>query len=232
MLNPLLSSEDRGVLILLHGVEQDVDEFSQALVLAKMTLLSVISRDSVLFSSKSGPVGVMASLDVKRYEHLVEVVGRFSSYKDIPEPGSAAVVPQDRCVDAAVAGGTHFLRKLYTASQLVNFLRLAPDGIGQAEMRTGSRWVLDMAARALMSPAFERISLTEGEWDFVSALKKRSPGKVDRRDLIEMMGHNISFYGRNRMDALVRRLRLKIGASTAADSPIQTVHGLGYVWRE
>jgi len=80
--------------------------------------------------------------------------------------------------------------------------------------------------------AVKKIPLTESEWSFASALKRHSPNKVDRRDLIRMMGYNSSFYERNRMDAMVRRLRHKILAITTTLNPIQTVHGIGYVWRE
>jgi DNA-binding response OmpR family regulator len=163
---------------------------------------------------------------------LQEVVGRFTSYKDIPMQGSAEPGVPDLYADALGGSPDHLLRQSYTGLALVNLLRSKVLTGASPAAQLGSRWALEMSSRSLLCPSREKIPLTESEWSFASALKRHSPNKVDRRDLIRMMGYNSSFYERNRMDAMVRRLRHKILAITTTLNPIQTVHGNGYVWRE
>jgi hypothetical protein len=186
----------------------------------------------VVLASNDGPIGVFASMALHLDEGLQEVVGRFTSYKDISRQGSAVSGPGDFYSEALDGDPDHFLRQTYTGLDLDHLIRSKMHTRLSSSSPNSARWMLEMSSRSLLCPTREKISLTESEWSFTSALKRHSPNKVDRRDLIQMMGYNSSFYERNRMDAMVRRLRHKILAVTATLNPIQTVHGIGYAWRD
>ena len=232
MLPPSVPGADRGMLILCYGQSSDVQSYDRALVLANQAIVCRPAPGHMVLASNDGPIGVFASMALQLDEGLQEVVGRFTSYKDIAMQGSAELGLPDLYAEALARAPDHFLRQPYTGRALVHLLRLKSGAGASLSAPPGSRWVLEMSSRSLLSPSREKIPLTESEWSFTSALKRCSPSKVDRRDLIQMMGHNVRFYERNRMDAMVRRLRHKILATTKTLNPIQTVHGIGYIWRE
>lgn len=232
MLPPSVPGADRGMLILCYGQSSDVQSYDRALVLANQAIVCRPAPGHMVLASNDGPIGVFASMALQLDEGLQEVVGRFTSYKDIAMQGSAELGLPDLYAEALAGAPDHFLRQPYTGRALVNLLRLKSGAGASLSAAPGSRWVMEMSSRSLLSPNRKKIPLTESEWSFTSALKRCSPSKVDRRDLIQMMGHNVRFYERNRMDAMVRRLRHKILATTKTLNPIQTVHGIGYIWRE
>lgn len=232
MLPPSLPGADRGTLILCYGQSADVQSYARTLVLANQAIACRPAPGHMVLTSNDGPIGVFASMALQLDEGLQEVVGRFTSYKNVVMQGSAEAGLPDLHAEALAGPPDHFLRLPYTGLALANLLRSKTRTGAPSAAQPGSRWVLEMASRSLLCPTREKIPLTESEWSFTSALKRHSPNKVDRRDLIQMMGYNSSFYERNRMDAMVRRLRHKILATTTSLNPIQTVHGIGYVWRE
>lgn len=232
MLPPSLPGADRGTLILCYGQSSDVQSYARALVLANQSIVCRPAPGHMVLTSNDGPIGVFASMALQLDEGQQEVVGRFTSYKEIATQGRTDSGLSDLDAEDLVDASDHFLRQPYTGLALVNLLRSKMGASASPSAPPGSRWVLEMSSRSLLCPSRGKIPLTESEWSFTSALKRHSPNKVDRRDLIEMMGYNSSFYERNRMDAMVRRLRQKIQATTPTLNPIQTVHGIGYVWRE
>lgn len=232
MLPSSLPGVDRGTLILCYGQSSDVQSYARALVLANQAIVCRPAPGHMVLASNDGPIGVFASMALQLDEGLQEVVGRFTSYKDMAPQGLAEPGSPDLYAEALAGAPDHFLRQPYTGLALVNLLRSKTPTGAPSAAPSGSRWALEMSSRSLLCPSREKIPLTESEWSFTSALKRHSPNKVDRRDLIQMMGYNSSFYERNRMDAMVRRLRHKILATTTTLNPIQTVHGIGYVWRE
>jgi hypothetical protein len=232
MLPPSFPSCDKGTLILCYGQSSDVQAYARSLVLANQAIIIRPAPGHIVLVSNDGPIGVFASMALHLDEDLQEVVGRFTSYKNIPANGGPASSLSDLYAEALAGESDHFLLRRYSGLELVNLLRSNMRTSLPPSVLTAARWTLEMSSRSLLCPSHEKIPLTESQWIFTSALKRHSPNKVDRRDLIQMMGYNASYYDRNRMDAMVRRLRHKILATTATVNPIQTVHGIGYVWRE
>jgi DNA-binding response OmpR family regulator len=106
--------------------------------------------------------------------------------------------------------------------------RIIPSGDNEPQSATTDRWMLSRGNWQLVSPAGTVVSLTGRELHFVEALLT-TPGKPVKRDtVIEMLGYSDIEYANRAMDSLVLRLRRKILTATQSESPIRTVHAIGY----
>ncbi len=93
-------------------------------------------------------------------------------------------------------------------------------------------WELLPGCWCLLAPAGQRIELTAQEYAFMVALAKASLQVLTRRYLVTAMGKDYLSYDPRSLDALLLRLRRKAQAAGAAELPIKTVHGVGYVLSE
>lgn len=93
-----------------------------------------------------------------------------------------------------------------------------------------ARWRLGKDDWVVISPAGEEFSLTAQERTFLRALIHTSKPLqvVSREVLIEKLGRSSKIYETHFIDALVSRLRNKLGP----DFPLQTVRGVGYALSE
>ncbi|HEY7886582.1 MAG TPA: response regulator transcription factor [Cellvibrionaceae bacterium] len=93
-----------------------------------------------------------------------------------------------------------------------------------------ARWRLGKDSWVVISPAGEEFALTAQERTFLRALvhTPKPLQTVSREILIEKLGRSSKIYETHFIDALVSRLRNKLGP----DFPLQTVRGLGYALSE
>ena len=90
-------------------------------------------------------------------------------------------------------------------------------------------WQLDAAARSLMNPRGEPVTLTGGEFDLLQAFA-RHPGRVLSRDFLleQTRGREAAPFDRT-IDVQVGRLRKKIEADAEDPQLIKSVRGAGYI---
>jgi two-component system OmpR family response regulator len=91
-------------------------------------------------------------------------------------------------------------------------------------------WSLDLARRALTSPAGDEVRLTTGEFELLDAFVNH-PNQVLRRDqLLDLSRHRIAGpFGRT-IDVQVGRLRRKLGDDPKNPMLIKTARGGGYMF--
>jgi two-component system OmpR family response regulator len=93
-------------------------------------------------------------------------------------------------------------------------------------------WRTDATTRTLIAANEHSVRLTTSEWVFVQTLRKNSGRVVSREDLVRSLSQDPANYDPRRMDTLVQRLRRKADSAGLGVLPLQTRHGLGYVWEE
>lgn len=90
-------------------------------------------------------------------------------------------------------------------------------------------WVLDLAARRLLDPQGQEVSLTTGEFDLLAAFV-RHPGRVLSRDFLleSTHGREAAPFDRT-IDVQVGRLRRKREADPEKPQLIKSVRSAGYI---
>jgi two-component system, OmpR family, response regulator len=108
----------------------------------------------------------------------------------------------------------------------------APAGVAAATDRNRLQfagWVLDTAARRLISPQGQDVPLTTGEFDLLCAFAQH-PGRVLSRDFLleQTRGREAAPFDRT-IDVQVGRLRKKLEADAEDPQIIKSVRGAGYI---
>lgn len=126
------------------------------------------------------------------------------------------------------------LRELLVRSR--NILRRSAGWRQPASDRSAARigfdgWVLDADARSLTDPAGADVHLTRAEFDLLHHLLRRAGSVLSREQLLEGLGPRSWSLNDRTIDVLVRRLRSKIEVTPRRPRLIQTVRGIGYMFR-
>lgn len=95
---------------------------------------------------------------------------------------------------------------------------------------TGDRWVLDSRNWTLTAPNQRSLKLTATEFALVSALCSDGGGICAREKLAETIARPRAHFDNRHLDAVVSRLRRKIGEQTNLHVPIKVVYGVGYTF--
>lgn len=89
-------------------------------------------------------------------------------------------------------------------------------------------WLIDHNRRELTTSRGEPLRLTRGEFDLVSALVRADGRTLSRDYLVEVVSNRLTEVGVRTVDALIARIRRKLGIGHDGPSPIETVSGAGY----
>lgn len=102
----------------------------------------------------------------------------------------------------------------------------------QADVADGAadKWVLDSRTWTLTAPNQRSLKLTATEFALVSALCKHGGGICGREKLVETIARPRTHFDNRHLDAVVSRLRRKIGEQTDLQVPIKVVYGVGYMF--
>lgn len=100
-----------------------------------------------------------------------------------------------------------------------------------AEVFKFDGWVLDSNARSLTDPTGADVHLTRAEFDLLHHLMRRAGSVLSREQVLEALGTRSWSLNDRSVDVLVRRLRSKIEVNPRKPKLIQTVRGIGYVFR-
>lgn len=94
----------------------------------------------------------------------------------------------------------------------------------------GPSWTFDSLGWQLITPEQKRVRLTGGEQRCLATLGASPGNPVSREDILAAMGGEGMRPGDRRIDMLIGRLRRKVQDAGGSALPIQTVHGIGYVF--
>lgn len=92
---------------------------------------------------------------------------------------------------------------------------------------SGSGWRIPPDDSAIITPAGQKVSLSQLETKLIKALARGRREPVSRAQLVKASSMNGGPDDRN-LDAAIFRLRRKIERETGEASPFRTVHGVGY----
>ncbi|MBB3980146.1 DNA-binding response OmpR family regulator [Rhizobium azooxidifex] len=110
-----------------------------------------------------------------------------------------------------------------------SLLRRTGDQVDVAD-GAGDKWVLDSRNWILTAPNQRSLKLTATEFALVSALCKDGGGICEREKLAETIARPRAHFDNRHLDAVVSRLRRKIGEQTNLHVPIKVVYGVGYTF--
>lgn len=130
-------------------------------------------------------------------------------------------------------GADIFIQKPASPKELVFAIRNLHGRVNVAPEPQHSpidRWVFDDEHATLTGPNNAHCKLTTKELRLIRTLSQHSDngGETTRDEILQALSYPDDEYGNRALESLIRRLRKKIKEETALESPIVTVHGLGY----
>lgn len=132
---------------------------------------------------------------------------------------------QDR-INGYTMGADNYLIKPVDMHELVAVLMV----LYQRLPPRHNLWWLDVLAWELLAPGGQSIRLTRSEISVMKILAEAPGQPAERSEIARGLGLRPSDYDPRRLEILIRRLRRKIFDSIGAEAPIETVHGVGYVF--
>lgn len=96
----------------------------------------------------------------------------------------------------------------------------------------GQGWILDSKEWVLFDPERNALRLTATEFTFLNALCGSTEPVARREDLVVRLARPRVQFDNRHLDAVVSRLRRKIGGGTGREAPIRAVYGVGYTFTE
>ncbi|WP_158969613.1 response regulator transcription factor [Chachezhania sediminis] len=91
-------------------------------------------------------------------------------------------------------------------------------------------WILDSRGWLLFDPDRQALKLTATEFAFLNALCTSTEDVSRREDLVARLARPKVQFDNRHLDAVVSRLRRKIGDGTGREAPIRSVYGVGYTF--
>ncbi len=145
---------------------------------------------------------------------------------------TAAGEDEDRIRGFTSGADLYFVKPVNCRELAAAATRLAKRrGAAKADAYTGA-WVVRRKEWRLMAPAGGVVSLTFKEAEFLSCLGARAGEAILRSELLERLSGGAEPVDTRSLDALVRRLRLKVETTLGGALPVRTVHGVGYLFSE
>ncbi|HYG42026.1 MAG TPA: response regulator transcription factor [Bordetella sp.] len=94
----------------------------------------------------------------------------------------------------------------------------------------GDNWVLDSRNWALTAPNQRSVPLTATEFALVNLLCRHGGGVCERQKLVATLARPRTHFDNQHLDAIVSRLRRKIGDRAELPVPIKAIYGVGYTF--
>jgi DNA-binding response OmpR family regulator len=95
--------------------------------------------------------------------------------------------------------------------------------------KSSDAWLLMSRKWLLQSPDGKQVQLTATECSLLSLLLAHAGKPVSRREIVTALGYDYRHYDERRLEALVSRLRRKLGRQPEG-TPIRVAHGFGYAF--
>ncbi|MBC7488944.1 MAG: response regulator transcription factor [Glaciimonas sp.] len=91
-------------------------------------------------------------------------------------------------------------------------------------------WVIDEKLRVLISPEGSSIALSARDYFVLRTLIAGHGQTVTRRQIVSALDEDFMAFDQRRLDTQIRRLRVKAEKHFGCKLPVNTVHGIGYVF--
>lgn len=127
---------------------------------------------------------------------------------------------------ALSAGADMFINKPVRFDQVYHAIATIWRRVRRKQLSHGG-WRIPSHGSAIMTPAGQKVSLSQLELKLIKALALSHGEPVSRAALVQASGMHGGPDDRN-LDAAIFRLRRKIERETGEASPFRTVHGIGY----
>lgn len=131
------------------------------------------------------------------------------------------------------SGADIYLIKHSTLREIEAAIRSLLRRTGDQADATGSateNWVLDSRSWTLTAPNQHSLKLTATEFALLSTLCEREGNVCHREELVEIIARPKAHFDNRHLDAVVSRLRRKVGEHTKLQAPIKVVYGIGYTF--
>lgn len=115
-------------------------------------------------------------------------------------------------------------------ARLTDRLKIPADTLPQSAQEHG--WCLCKEAWSLTSPSGKSVQLTSLEYRFIEFLAKTADRQASRDQLLSHFYRRADEYTGRALDALVWRLRNKLGSLSDSANPIKSIYGFGYCFSE
>jgi len=135
-------------------------------------------------------------------------------------------------------GADDYVPKPFSAKELIAriraTLRRTRGQVGPAARPTRAQiafagWIVDPAARELVSPEGVSVELSGAEFDLLLALLSHPQRVIGRERLLELSRARLADASDRSIDVLVSRLRRKLSGAGDGNAIIRTVRGVGYM---
>jgi DNA-binding response OmpR family regulator len=94
--------------------------------------------------------------------------------------------------------------------------------------KIGQGWRLCSQRRALLSPSGQQLLLKPPEYQICELFADHADAVIDKRTMVEALGHDWCSYDLRRLDKLISRLRLRWETLQAEPFPLRTEFKAGY----
>jgi DNA-binding response OmpR family regulator len=131
-------------------------------------------------------------------------------------------------VDGLATGADHYVTKPFRLNELLATVNALARRLGRDSFN--ERWTLDTIRREITSPEGVRLALSAQDYTVLRALVDGQGRPVSRRQIVSALGEDFLAYDQRRLDTQMRRLRLKISERTGRELPVNTVHGVSYLF--
>ncbi len=130
-------------------------------------------------------------------------------------------------------GADIFIQKPASPKELVFAIRNLHgrvNVVAEPQSAHSDRWIFCDESATLTSPNNVSCKLTTKEHRLIRTLSQHSDngGETTRDEILQALSYPDDEYGNRALESLIRRLRKKLKEETEHESPIVTVHGLGY----
>ena len=103
----------------------------------------------------------------------------------------------------------------------------------EVDVTAGLAWRFNKSLWRLTAPSGAEIALTHLEVQLIEKLADSNGRPVKRRDIIqEALQQDPLIYDERRLEAVVSRLRRKIGKAYAVSQPVKVAHSVGYMFAD
>ena len=126
-------------------------------------------------------------------------------------------------------GADAYLSKPVEIDVLVATLQSVARRLAPPTRLDGAKWRLSPDTWFLLSPASDKVRLSDAERRLLHALMKQPNEVVLRASLIAALTDDVAGFDPHRLDAVIYRLRRKVLASLGEPLPLDVVHGTGFV---
>jgi DNA-binding response OmpR family regulator len=131
-------------------------------------------------------------------------------------------------LEALNAGADQYHIKPMRREELLGTVNSLSRRLGCDQVNT--MWVIDEMHRVLVAPNGISMTLSARDYSVLCSLIEQQGQLVTRRRIVMALDEDYLSYDQRRLDTQIRRIRSKAEISFGRKLPLNTVHGMGYIF--